>query len=65
MKANRTHEKSRGRSRPVTEAEKVELELVKKLRNSKGFDSVHGYYHALVFSAMLNTSTMTKGEQRI
>lgn len=53
MKANnRTHEKSRGRSRPVTEAEKAELELVKKLRNSKGFDAVHGYYHALVFSAM-------------
>ena len=52
MKANRTHEKSRGRSRPITEAEKAELELVKKLRHTKGFDSVHGYYHALVFSAM-------------
>ena len=58
MKANRTHTRSQGRSRPVTEREKAELELVKKLRHTKGFDSVHGYYHALVFSAMV------KGEQR-
>ncbi len=53
MKRNRDHSASRGRQIPVTEAETFEREIVKRLRKTKGFDAVHGYYHALVFSAMV------------